>query len=342
MAMATGGVMLAGCAQPERPWLRRAGAEVVWPAPPEPARVRLIGEIGQEAAFRTAASRPTALEVLLFGEPEPWRLVSPQDVAVHDDGERVAIADTNGPCIHVVHLGNREYERIASAGSPPVPLQCPVGVVWAGEALYGVDSQLGAIVRWEAGRGAELLARGAVGRPADITWCPQAQRLYVTDAAGHRVMMFRRNGEMVGQFGQRGSGEGEFNYPTSITCGPDGVLVVADSLNFRVQRFAPDGTYLGGFGRKGDAAGDFALPKGVAVAANGSIWVVDAHFENVQAFTPEGRLLLVIGEEGQGPGQFWLPAGVCIDRKGRMWVADTYNRRVQVFALTDVGGGDEA
>jgi sugar lactone lactonase YvrE len=206
-------------------------------------------------------------------------------------------------------------------------------VTWCDTELWIADaehSQIAAVTINGAGR---WLAQGLLKRPAGLAYCPANQLCYVVDAAAHAVIALDKSGSPMHQFGTRGAGPGQFNFPTHVAVSNDGWLAVCDSLNFRVQRFGLDGSFINTFGRKGDAAGDLALPKGIAIDAAGNLWIADAHFENIQAFTPEGQLLMALGQEGQEPGQFWLPAGLAIDQKQRLWVADTYNRRVQAFEL---------
>jgi sugar lactone lactonase YvrE len=139
-------------------------------------------------------------------------------------------------------------------------------------------------------------------------------------------------GSLIARIGERGSGPGEFNFPTNVTVDRTGRLYVSDSLNSRVQAFDADFSHAGVIGARGTAAGSFSQPKGIAVDGDDHLYVVDAHFEAVQIFDRQGRLLLGFGREGSGPGEFWIPAGIHIDRSvNRIYVADTYNRRVQVF-----------
>jgi len=333
-----------GCARPTGAFFTRTEGRLVWPPPPEKPRIEYLGEFA--GAIRAPGDRSfsKSWNEFLYGPENPPSLVTPHAVSVSADGNRLAVADPNALCVHILDLEHQTYRRIDGAPDASTVLKCPVGVTWAGNDLFIVDSELHAVIRvagmdWNAKRivssagSVSLIAQDTLRRPAGIAYNSTNDRLYVTDAGLHRVFVFDRNGTVAMSFGERGGGDGQFNFPSQIACSPDGTVVVADSMNFRVQRFSPDGVFLGLFGKKGDAAGDFALPKGVAVDAQGSIWVVDAQFENVQAFTPVGQLLMAIGGEGRKPGEFWLPAGVTIDGRQRMWVADSYNRRVQGFQL---------
>lgn len=333
-----------GCARPAGAFFTRPQGRLVWPPLPEQPRVEYLGEFA--GAIHAGGNRTfaKAWNELLYGPENPPSLVTPHAVAMNADGTHLAVADPNAVCVHVFDLDRHTYRRIDGSIATNTLLKCPIGVAWAGEDLYIVDSESHAVMRvagldWKAERkesgtaSVSLIAQDTLRRPAGIAYNAVNDRLYVTDSGLHAVFVFDRSGLFVKSFGERGGDEGQFNFPSQIACAPDGAVLVADSMNFRVQRFDAEGEFLGMFGQKGDAAGDFALPKSAAVDARGSIWVVDAQFENVQAFTADGRLLMAIGGEGHGPGEFWLPAGVTIDVRQRMWVADSYNRRVQGFQL---------
>ncbi|HON66239.1 MAG TPA: hypothetical protein PLS23_07055 [Phycisphaerae bacterium] len=354
-------LLAAGCSPKAMTFLQPPEPPIVWPLPPDAPRVRYVGELTGEADLGRAKSFGQVWDEILYGPTPPARIVTPHAVAVDAAGEKVAVADVNGKCVHVFDLAARKYERLVQVGpsagaqgapaspsaasEPPASapadelrfdrtmLESPVAVCWAGDRLWVADSRQGAVAVFELGGTARWITCDRLKRPAGLAYCPANQLCYVSDAANHRLLAFDTRGSLVVEFGTRGGGPGQFNAPTHIACGPDGMLAVSDSLNFRVQTLRLDGSPIGAFGRKGDAAGDLALPKGVAFDAAGRIWVVDAQFENVQAFTPEGQLLMSFGKEGHKPGEFWLPAGLCIDAKSRMWVADRENGRVQVFLL---------
>jgi DNA-binding beta-propeller fold protein YncE len=340
----------AGCRQPAMSFLAAPEPAIVWPPAPDEPRVRYVGSLTGSEDLGIRKSLGEVWDELIFGPKPPSRLVSPQAVAVDAAGNRVAVADVNGKCVHVFDLAARAYAPLVAVGTPggstraPTSrpdgagaggdlLESPVAVCWAGDTLWAADSRLHGLAVFGPRGASRWVGLDRLKRPAGMAYCPSNQLCYVCDAGADRVLAFDAAGQVVLEFGSRGSGPGQFNCPSHIACGPDGSLVIADSFNGRLQRCGVDGAPIGQIGRKGDAAGDLALPKGVAVHPGGSIWVVDANFENVQAFTPEGQLLMALGREGHGPGEFWLPAGLCIDSQKRMWVADTHNQRVQVFAI---------
>ncbi len=322
-----------GCNQPVRDPLAPTGPPVVWPKPPDQARIRYLGRLVGSTDVPRSRTFQESWDEFFYGPKPPSLFSTPYAVAVHEGGQRLAVADTNGKCVHRFDLSAGSYERLSSVGTPPQVFECPVGVAWAGNVLWVADSKRHALAVLEPSGASRWAGADALKRPAGIAYCRENELCYVADAGANAILAFDSQGKSVLQFGSRGSGPGQFNTPSQVACGPGPTLAVADSLNFRVQQFGPDGSPRGVFGRKGDAAGDLALPKGVAFDPDGHLWVVDAHFENVQAFAPDGRLLLAVGQEGGGVGEFSLPAGICIDQQRRIWIADAQNRRVQVFEL---------
>ena len=77
-------------------------------------------------------------------------------------------------------------------------------------------------------------------------------RLYVADSHLHRIFVYGTDGRFVGAWGARGSGKGEFNFPTNIALDGKGNVYVVDTGNFRVQVFDSEGRFLSAFGEAGD------------------------------------------------------------------------------------------
>jgi DNA-binding beta-propeller fold protein YncE len=294
----------------------------VWPPPPARARIRFVRTLEPATMRRKPSLLGRIVKAIVGGREEP-RMLQPYGVAVGGDG-RVYVADTFGRSIHVYDAVRSSYSTIA------VDAESLIGVAVSGDALFVTDSAAGRVIcldmkgrtRWTAGRGEGLV------RPTGIA--AGGDRLYVVDTILNRVVIVTVAGQLVGSFGGRGSGPGQFNFPTNVARGPDSRLYVTDTMNFRVQMFDAEGTYLGSFGRIGDGSGDFDKPKGVAVDSAGHIYVVEGFNDVVQIFDEAGRLLLAFGESGKGAGQFWLPTGIAIV-DDIVYVADSANRRLQVF-----------
>ena len=328
----TGITALTGCAGPLKPIFEPSNPPIAWPAAPKPPRIRYLGSLNSSADLKAPRSAWGALGELFVGSTPPEPVYGPRSVVCTRDGQRAWIADPGGRCLHLFDLEHRVYKKILTAGA--TSLLGPVGVCLGPEdSIYLCDSERGAIHRLSSrdGRWLESLRLpDEILRPVAVFFDEAARELYVVDGIGHNLKVLDAAGQLLRTLGRRGTGPGEFNFPSAVT-GGSGALWVADTGNHRVQSVTATGEPIASFGQVGDAPGDLALPKGVAVDGDGHVYVVDGRFENVQVFDSSGRLLLFFGEEGAGPGEFWLPGGIFIEPGGRIWVCDSYNRRVQVF-----------
>ena len=299
--------LLGGCTFQSGPSFEAAGdRELVWPTPPETARLAWAGEY-----------RPGA---------RGYR--RPHGLGVASDG-RVCIAD---PGAGVVWLHAPEGRaRYVGAGK----LHSPVDCAFVGPELLVVsDSMAGQLVAFDPrGKVVWRSAAGEMARPAGIAVDAEGQRIVVCDVTRHRLVIVDTAGQVIGEIGERGAEEGQFNFPTDVAIGPWGRLYVVDAMNFRIQILDPEGRAVLTFGVAGDGPGTFHRPRGVSVDRQGRIYVSDALFDVVQIFDGQGRLLMALGQRGRGPGEFWMPAGVAVQDGSRLLVADAYNRRVQAFRL---------
>ncbi|MCG3136777.1 MAG: hypothetical protein HJJLKODD_00613 [Phycisphaerae bacterium] len=325
-------LLVTGCQQPAGEIFPVIEPAVVWPAPPEATRIRLVGTLSDSRDLKAEQSSSEIFKAALRGPRPPITLAGPHGVALLGD-VLLAITDSGAGAVHIIDL--RQRTHTVTYGSEEARLAAPVGVVWMGEHLLVSDGQRHEMFEFErTGRLLRRFGETMLVRPVGMAYDATGDELYVVDGGTHTIKVLRGStGELVRSFGQRGSGAGELNFPTHIAFDGEDRLAVADSGNFRVQLFNRRGELLASIGRKGDGAGDFALPKGVAFDSAGRLYVVDAQFENFQIFDRQGRLLLAVGEEGVGLGQFSLPAGIFIDHNNRIWVADSANRRLQVFEI---------
>lgn len=199
--------------------------------------------------------------------------------------------------------------------------------------LYVADSAQAGIMRFNRNlQFQDIFIASAEWRITGITFVKDS--FYCVDTRSHRVICFNRRGELKFSFGKRGTGAGEFNFPTHITADNE-YIYVTDAMNFRVQIFDHSGQFIRAFGSYGRGGGSFSKPKGIAVDKKKHIFVADAMFDNIQIFNTGGDFLYFFGGPGQQDNQFWLPSGLMVDSDGTIWVADTFNHRIQVFRLVE-------
>jgi hypothetical protein len=308
----------------------------VWPGPPAPPKIRWLAAFpNPDTPGRPSASFwSRALDFITGEDPSPESaqppLARPFGLAVWENN--LLVADPDGRQVLRVHWRTGDVEPL---GCTERAFAMPMAIAVAPDgSLWIADGGAGAVIRREANGHCRALGVGHLVRPSGVAIT--GRTAYVVDPPNHAVWRFDLDGALLGRVGERGTGLGQFNFPTGIAALPDGSLLVVDALNFRVVHLAADGKPLAAFGEAGDAGGAFARPKAVAVDQAGTIYVSDAQNDVVLVYGREGAFDLAVGGPGQGPGQFSLPAGLAIG-DGLLFVADSYNHRVGIFEL--LGGG---
>jgi DNA-binding beta-propeller fold protein YncE len=316
----------------------------VWPLPPDPPRIEYVRNLTQAEPAQKSKGFFARLLARIIGEGEvaAARMIRPFALFTDDRGT-LFVTDMG---LQVVHRfapdgAYRQFFRLNNGRR----LLSPTGVTADRDGVvYVADSQLNRVLVFdpEGAYQREFLADGDVVRLTGIVYHPGRDAIYLSDAGGHKVLVYGRDGGRIAEFGGRGPDAGRFNFPTHLAVDGSGRLYVTDAMNFRVQVLEPDGTWVRSIGRIGTTLGSFSKPKGVGLDRHGNVYVVDGLYDTVQIFNSDGELLLNFGDAGTTEGAFWLPTGVAVDGQDRIYVADTYNARVQVFRLLDASvGGPE-
>jgi hypothetical protein len=209
----------------------------------------------------------------------------------------------------------------ACTGTPPRPSSSSSPVTSSGASLENVPNPFTIVARFDVGLKHPVgLAIGGHGN------------LYVTDA-GQRVTVISPEGAVIGRFGRRGNGPGEFSFassdpsdPTdihaSIDVAPDGDVYISDNGNRRVEVFSPTGRFIRQFGASHDPTAGLLAPFDVVVDQDSNAYVVDAQRHDLSKYSPTGLLEWQIGgvmsPDPDLRGDFHLAT---IDRHGRIVAA---------------------
>jgi sugar lactone lactonase YvrE len=308
----------------------------VWPPPPEPARLRYVTEFSAPSDLGIKPSFWGRLADVATGRADE-SMVRPTAVAASADSQVIYVSDPDAQCVHRFDLRRSRYDCLIQESGQP--LSSPIGLAVAKDGrIFVADSVLDLV--FVAGPQEKSL------RPITLSPAPaqptglalnEAGELFVTSTGSHSVLRYDATGLLTREYGGRGSGPGQMNYPTYLWLTAQSELLVSDTMNFRIQRFDIDDGLLSEFGEAGDGAGSLARPKGIAMDRHGHIYIVDGGHHAMQIFDRDGRLLLAVGKQGQQVGEFWLPNGIFAAADDLIFVADAYNQRVQVFRYEEGG-----
>ena len=198
---------------------------------------------------------------------------------------------------------------------------------------------------------------GRYRQPTDVTWDP-AGNTYISDGyINSRIAKLDKDGNWVKQWGDRGSGPGQFNTPHGIGADAQGNIYVADRSNRRIQVFDTDGKFLRQITIDVPVPPDarmvignkFADPMGDKVPAllkPGTPWVIcitpppnqvlytaDAFPGRIYKLSLDGKLLGMLGKAGKEMKAFgWIHAMAC-PSENTLIVGEIINWRVQKLIL---------
>ncbi|MDD3626313.1 MAG: hypothetical protein PHV06_03260 [bacterium] len=110
--------------------------------------------------------------------------------------------------------------------------------------------------------------------------------LYVLNPGG-KIDKFNLAGDHIKTFGGTGTGNGLFQNPISIKCGPDGLLYVLDYGRQDVQVLTPNGGFIRKFGDNTL----FGVPTAMGVDKIGYVYVADSEKNKLFKLKPTGELV---------------------------------------------------
>ncbi len=301
-------------------------------------RFRYVGQLTGEENFRQPDE--TGINIgrtirwlvgLLTGGEKPVVLQRPQSGMVDETG-RILVTDTSRQAVFVFDPNEGRLDVWESAVGL-THFVSPAGITpgMAGD-VYVADAELGFVARLDRnGKSIGTIGKGELKRPVGLAFDAKTRQLYVSDVRTHVIKVFNTEGNLLRTLGNRGEGEGEFNFPTYIALAK-GELYVTDTMNARVQVLdAETGKMKQVIGSRGLNVGNMVRPKGVSVDSEGNVYVVESYYDHLLVYNKKGEFLMSIGGTGKDIGSFYLPSGVWIDARNRVFVADMFNGRVPLF-----------
>lgn len=173
------------------------------------------------------------------GDDITW---TPLALAFSDDGE-LRVTDVGDSQLHRLLYFSADESRTAMVGSThqalslddtPSGFYFPNGLAVAGDGRVFVSDGDNRRVQVFDDAGEFQAFIDTSGVPRGIAIDPE-QRLYVVDAVAHTVDIYDLKGERLTQFGSRGFGPGQFNFPNDVALDGKGKIFVTDRDNNQIQ-----------------------------------------------------------------------------------------------------------
>jgi peptidylamidoglycolate lyase len=171
--------------------------------------------------------------------------------------------------------------------------------------------------------------------PADISFGSDGS-VYVADGYGNnRVAKFAADGKFLLDWGQKGTGPGEFDLPHSVAVDAQGNVYVADRSNARIQVFDANGKFL-----KMWKSPELGRPWSLTVGPDNLLYVVDGGdlkptgIDRGQLLKLDlsGKILAKWSRFGNYDGQIYWGHDLAVGKDGAVYVGDVYHgMRVQKF-----------
>lgn len=170
-----------------------------------------------------------------------------------------------------------------------------------------------------------------LGGPQDVAFLPDGRILVADGMVNSRVIVLDAEANYLTEFGERGTGRGQFNGVHGLAVGPDGRIFVADRDNQRVQVFnettraavwyhpniAPIATWPG-----------FDLPLDIIVNQY-EVWVADLGPAKIVKLDLNGNRQYTWELDSEGPGAFLEMHSFAVDSDGNLYGADNQHGRTQ-------------
>ena len=334
--------------------------KLVWPAPPNIARVRWMDYFaGQKIDYTPPATKKvkqTWMDRLAGSKPQsekfnpktfPFQLIGPYGIAIDSKG-LVYVADQRVGAVFIFNTETRDTQMIRNGYEAHFGLVNGLAID-DGDRLFVSDGKMRRILVFSPKHEVENQITEGLVDPVGLAIDTENRFLYVADTQQDQIIVYDADSlKLLRRIGTGGKNHylttpGDFGGPQGVAVDKDGNLYVADTMNDRVEIFDADGKFISTFGKNGDGPGYFERPKGIAIDCDGHIWVADQMQDRLQIFNRDGQLEGYIGiGHGNLPGQFKALVGVAIDKQNRVFTTEQYPGRMQMFRyITDAEAAAE-
>ncbi|OEU80496.1 MAG: hypothetical protein BA872_09070 [Desulfobacterales bacterium C00003060] len=211
-------------------------------------------------------------------------LVSPTSIVKDSKGRFFVTEPTKGHVL-LIDMAQKSMEPLDFSGIPRAnPIYPGHMAVDSADRLYIVDKANQRIVVF----GPNLQFEGEIpvkgGHGLEDVKVDAAGRIYALSTVDGSVRVYDRQGNLLLRFGKRGTGKGEFDFPSSLAIDRKGLIYVVDQHKNQVLVFDKEGRFLFAFSRLGWREGRLHSPSFVHISKSGQIFIVDRENARISIF----------------------------------------------------------
>jgi len=168
------------------------------------------------------------------------------------------------------------------------------------------------------------------GEPSVMAFLPDGSFLLGDGYWNTRIVKYDADGEYVMEWGEAGSGPGQFDLVHGLAVDHERRVYVADRRNNRVQLFTEQGEFI-------EEWPDITDPVGVFIDERHAVWVISANLHRILGYNRDGELQHSWGAYG-GPGGLAgglsRPHQLDVDQEGNVYVASWTGGWLNKFMAT--------
>jgi sugar lactone lactonase YvrE len=156
------------------------------------------------------------------------------------------------------------------------------------------------------------------GDPAVLAFLPDGTFLLGDGYWNTRVVKYDANGEYLMEWGEPGTGPGQFDLVHGLAVDREHRVYVGDRNNNRIQIFTENGEFLEEWPNVSD-------PVGIFIDENDAVWVTSGRLNRILKYSVDGELQYYWGAYGGTMGGFEgglsRPHQIDVDQEGNVYVA---------------------
>ncbi len=178
------------------------------------------------------------------------------------------------------------------------------------------------------------LSLSGTGFPTGVS-IDEKGNIWIADTHQHRILVLQPDGTELLSFGEYGTEDGQFLYPTDIAFSAENLVYVTEyGGNDRISVFKTDGTFVYSIGHHGVDRNGFRRPQSIAVdPITGHLFVTDSGNHRIVVLSPKGEVIRLISEMGRENAQMLYPYGILIDSPNSILVCEFGTNRLHRFSM---------